>query len=129
MRTNSLIIIICVTLILCVVIICGTLIYINQSNNDVKSINVSNNSTASTNNTTASSTTSSSSNSQESDDWFGYVKDQRTGIMPREHAEWESEQIDKAESRGFEVIGCNTGGVKNGYDVYTQDGKFAGHIN
>lgn len=120
-------IIISVTLIIVVAIICGTLMLLHENNQRNTSINSTNNTTD--RNTTQSSTESTKTSADTSTEWFGYYSDTRTDIMPHEHAEWESEKIKLAESKGFEIMGCNTDGIKNGYDVYTRDGKFAGHIN
>lgn len=120
-------IIISVTLIIVVTIICGTVMLLHENNQRNTSINSTNNTTY--RNTTQSSSESTKTSADTSTEWFGYYSDTRTGIMPHEHAEWESEKIKLAESKGFEIMGCNTDGIKNGYDVYTRDGKFAGHIN
>ena len=116
-----------VTLIIVVAIICGTVMLLHENNQRNTSINSTNNTTDK--NTSQSSTESTKTSADTSTEWFGYYSDTRTGIMPHEHAEWESEKIKLAESKGFEIMGCNTDGIKNGYDVYTRDGKFAGHIN
>lgn len=120
-------IIISVTLIIVVAIICRTIMLLHENNQRNTSINSTNNTTD--RNTTQSSNESTKTSADTSTEWFGYYSDTRTGIMPHEHAEWESEKIKLAESKGFEIKGCNTDGIKNGYDVYTRDGKFAGHIN
>ena len=100
---------------------------LHENNQRNTSINSTNNTTD--RNTTQTGTESTKTSADTSTEWFGYYSDTRTDIVPHEHAEWESEKIKLAESKGFEIMGCNTDGIKNGYDVYTRDGKFAGHIN
>lgn len=128
MRTKE-IAIICITIIIAASIICITAIVLHENNNNIKSDNTKDKIENMTSNNQNANSKDNQIITQEDDEWFGNYRDPRTNIMPHEHAEWESSIIDKAESEGFEVTGCNTDGIKNGYDVYTKNGKFAGHIN